>query len=546
MAMLKIFTVLWLVISSVWAKDIDIRIRPERPTLNETFEMDVTVTLEGSEEPYISFDPGELVVEGRRQGGVSFSTQLINGQFTSKKTMTFVYQLRANRSGTFYLRNFKVQLGDRELTENNVRITVLQEAERPKDYFIEAIPSKDKVYKGEGFFVDYYLYTRVPIYNQELKEYPKLNGFLKRFKNVDETPSRVERGGVIYQRSKKYSAKLFAEKTGNLTIDALKLQVSVGFGNPGFGGFGLRDMRNVVLSSSPVNIMVSEPPIEGMDESFTGLIGEHKFSFTMAKNKYLANEPIELKLEITGPGLLEKMEDPIFYSHPDLESFDTRSEIQEISDGGSRKVIEYTYLPRGAMKIAQRQLSLSVFLPSENRYETVTLEIPALEVIGGANANPPTHRSGNDNVSSTVVQVPTVEKVTLSPVGPFGEFSRFDRYLSARVLLGLAAAFLLVALATNLKFQSSDKKSQLWHVYKKNLARGIDYQGLHNFLSVALPESTQNLERAIITQNIPNDVKSYFVDLVKELRMTTFTAGSNPRKIQPKARMFKKFVKSVT
>src|SRR5690606_30357260 len=107
---------------SLTVANIEINFRPERPVYNESFEMEVIIAYEGSEEPFVSFDPGGLVVEGRRKGGVSFSTQLINGQFTSQKTMSFIYQMRANRAGTFYLRDFKVKVGDKTLSEDNVRV----------------------------------------------------------------------------------------------------------------------------------------------------------------------------------------------------------------------------------------------------------------------------------------------------------------------------------------------------------------------------------------------------------------------------------------
>lgn len=532
------------------ANNLEIRFRPERPLVNESFEMEVIVPLETNDEPYISFDPGELVVEGRRKGGVSFSTQLINGQFSSKKTITFIYELRAVRSGTFYLRDFKVAVGNKTFKENNVRIVALKEAEKPKDYFLEAIPSKEKVYKGEGFNVDYYLYHRVPIYNQELKEYPKLNGFLKRFKNADESPGRVERGGIIYQRSKKYSARLFAEKTGELTIDPLKIQIAVGFGNTSFGAFGMRDMRNVILASAPVAILVSEPPLEGLDDKFTGLIGEHKFNLTMGKTKYLVNEPIELKLEIQGPGLLEKMDDPIFFSNPDLETFDTRSEIQEITPELSRKVIEYTYLPRAGMNFEARKMQLSVFMPQENAYKTIDIEIPALEVIGGL-AN-----QGTAKPQQPIVQVQDDLKVTPKPssipqtlnaVSPFG--GSVETHLKAwltHIILILGLLVFIIAGLSNIERRPDNLKALLWLNYKKNLARGVDYRGLIGFVGEVIPEAQMNFEQAIENAPLPEDVRLYFIDLVKELRRSTFTAGSDPKKISPKTKMFKKFVKSMT
>lgn len=537
----------FLLAPSLLLANIDINFRPERPVLNESFEMEVVVAFEGSEEPFVSFDPGGLVVEGRRKGGVSFTTQLINGQFTSQKTMSFIYQMRANRAGTFYLRDFNVKLADQTLTKDNVRVSVLREAEKPRDYFLEATPSKDKVYKGEGFFVDYYLYTRVPIYNQELKEYPKLNGFLKRFKNVDETPDRVERGGLIYQRSKKYSARLFAEKTGELTIDALKLQVSVGFGGSGFGGYGLRDVRNITLSSSPVKIEVSEPPTDNVAEGFTGLVGDHSFNLVTRKSKYLVNEPIELKLEVVGPGLLEKMDDPVFYTHPDLESFDTRSEIQEVASNRSRKVIEYTYLPRGQMSLPARVLKLSVFLPDQKTYKTYDIQIPELTVVGGVAATTQPQPPAQESPVKTMPIFKETVSVPKTPVSPFGMLnSKVYLFTNAQILLAIAALIFGFALFSNLSLTRDSTRLEIWRLYKKNVARGVDYKGLLHFLLAVFPNSKSDLEETLHNSDLPQDVKTYFVQLIQELRRSTYAAGGSARKLKPQARMFKKLVKSIT
>lgn len=521
--------------------EFDVAFRPERAVVDEIFEMDITIQVQNNDEPFISFDPGGLVVEGRRNAGVSFTTQLINGQFTSQKTMRVTYQLRANRAGTFYLRDFTITMGQQKISKDNVRVIVLREAEKPKDYLLEALPSKERVYKGEGFFVDYYLYTRVPIYAQELKEYPKLNGFLKRFKNVDESPERVERGGIIYQRSKKYSAKLFPEKIGQLTIDALKLQLGVGFG-ANSTGFGMRDIRNVTAMSAPVTIEVSEVPSENLPTTFTGLIGDHNFNLIVSKTKYLANEPIELKLEVIGPGMLEKMDDPVFYSHPDLETFDTKSEVQEISNDRSRKIIEYTYLPRASLQIAARKLELAVYLPEKNQFKTISLDIPEIEVVGGG-ANPATRpRTPLEPVSEPVV-AEIIAKKELAPISPFDLTQKRSDYINPiRLLLIIALGLFVIALISNMNFRRNDHQDELWDFYRKHLSKGISYKGLLLFLSRAIPDSSLDVEEALMQKNIPTEVRDYLLDLLRTLRQTTYSPAAAPRVIKPKKQMFKRLL----
>lgn len=539
-----IFAFILIILATSIKAEVEIAFRPERPVINESFEMDVTIAFEGNEEPFISFDPGGLTVEGRRKGGVSFTTQLINGQFTSQKTMSFIYQLRSNRTGTFYLRDFTVRVGSSSTKKDNIRIQVLREAEKPKDYFLEAIPSKENVYKGEGFFVNYYLYTRVSIYNKELKEYPKLNGFLKRFKNVDETPERVERGGLMYQRSKQYSARLFAEKTGKLTIDGLKLQVAVAFG--GSSGFGLRDMRNAILTSAPVEILVTEPPLENMASGFTGLIGNHTFNLSMRKTKYLVNEPIEVKLEIIGPGLLEKMDTPVIFSHPDLETFDTRTEVQEMGPDKSRKVLEYTYLPRGEMNLAEKTLELAVFDAEKKEYITTELKIPSLVVIGGGSAAIPPANNPIQNSETVASKAQASSSLTLDPVSPFGKHDIYSLYQSPiKIILWLFSFLFLIAVLSNINFKSTSSHNEIWTYYKKHMAKGLDYKTFHHFMAQVYDGAETDLDKVFDREGIPADVKNYFLSLIGELRKNTYATDSSPRKLRPKKKMFKKFVKCI-
>lgn len=520
---------------------IDVRFRPERPLVNEPFNMEITVAFEGSQEPYISFDPGGLTVEGKSKGGVTFATQLINGQFTSQKTISYIYQLNASRAGLFYIRNMSAKIGDKEYKSDNIRVQVLREAEKPKDYFLEAIPSKDNVYRGEGFFVNYYLYTRVPIYNQELKEYPKLNGFLKRFKAVDETPERVERNGIIYQRSKKYSARLFAEKIGKLNIDPLKIQVSVGFGN--VGGFGLRDMRNVTLSSLPVEIQSSSTPTENVPLGFTGLVGEHSFNLNVKKTKFLANEPIELSLEINGPGLLEKMDDPVIYSHPDLESFDTRSEIQEISDQKSRKILEYTYLPRSQFNIDERELDLSYFDPDTNQYVVKKITIPAIQVIGGEGFTTPNVKS-KTAVTENIRE--KITKVGLSPISPFGD-NKIKRFLTWHQLaLILSIIIFIISIVTNFDKKEDTIKANAIYIYKKHLSKGLDYKNLYLFFSQVRNGEYTEFENFINALDLDINVKKYFLDLWAKLRSGNYANLGSASKIKPDKKMFKLLIEKLS
>jgi hypothetical protein len=127
-------------------------------------------------------------------------------------------------------------------------------------------------------------------------------------------------------------------------------------------------------------------PSEGVPSSFTGLIGEHDFTLTMPKSKYLVNEPIELKLEVKGKGAVENFDAPVLFTDNNLEQFDTKSEVTEMGNQAAKKLFEYTLLARGPVKINAREMALAYFEPSSGRYIEKKISIPALEVSGVAAA----------------------------------------------------------------------------------------------------------------------------------------------------------------
>ena len=86
--------------------------------------------------------------------------------------------------------------------------------------------SKEKVYLGEGIDVHYYLYAKAPIVSSELREYPKLNNFIKRFVDVSSaTVDRVNHAGEIYNRHPIYAARVYPEKVGKLQLDSVKMRI---------------------------------------------------------------------------------------------------------------------------------------------------------------------------------------------------------------------------------------------------------------------------------------------------------------------------------
>lgn len=374
--------------NNLFADDVDIQVEPKEPIINETFFVTFKFKVAGgSEEPYISFNPIGASVLGKRSAGVSISTMIVNGKLTTSKELEVVYELLAEKSGTVILKEIRVESNGKVYNVKDTRFNVVSEPKKIAEVFLEVEASKSKVYLGEGIDVNYYLYFKRIAGANDVKEFPKLNKFIKRFHHLKSPVETVQYKGQVLRRILAYSARLYPEKTGRLVLDPMKISVQVVEDLFGSFGFGSQRYKNIDVASPIVEIEVVPLPTEGVPKSFTGLVGEHEFNLQISRNKFLVNEPIELKLEVKGKGAVENMDAPLIYSHKDLEQFDTKSEITEMGHQAAKKIFDYTLLARGPFKIPGAELLLAYFDPSTGRYVEKKIPIPELEV-GGGRAQP--------------------------------------------------------------------------------------------------------------------------------------------------------------
>ena len=249
---------------------------------------------------------------------------------------------------------------------------------------MEAEASKTKVYIGEGIDVNYYLYYKGAVGGADVKEFPKLNKFIKRFHRINLPPESVQYRGQILRRQLAYSARLYPEKVGSAILDPMKMSIQIVENQYGGFGFGTQTFKNRDIASPVIDVEVLPLPSEGVPASFTGLVGEHQFSLSVPKNKFLINEPIEIKLEVRGKGALENFDAPVIFADKNLEQFDTKSEVTELGNQEAKKIFEYTLLARGPVDIAGRELALAYFDPSSGKYIEKKITVPALTVSGVA------------------------------------------------------------------------------------------------------------------------------------------------------------------
>lgn len=538
---MKLFIFFILLITEVYADSVKIKVNPEQPLINETFNVEFIVSTSEEGEPIISFNPLGFDVVSRSEVGTSTRMTIINGQSSIERSMSVSYELMPTQAGTVFIRDIEVEINGKTLKHKTVRITVLKKPKQTKKIFVRAEVSKEKVYVGESILVRYYLYNRadIPLAGTDIKRFPKLDKFLKRFHQEPMSSERVRYDGKMYVRRIMYTAQLFGQKPGTYKIDPISMKVSYSRrGNPfgGFGGFNLQIGRpqSTSIMSPPVEIEVISLPANGLEPHFSGLVGNHEFKLTLNKNKFISNEPIELKLSVEGDGALELFEAPLLLSDPNLEEFEKSMDLVVRKDFSAQKKIEYTYLGRGDVDLTGLEVPISYFDPEKNIYVTKKLKIGDLKVAGVGQKPVKKYKPTEDNPSDFKQQnlaapIKTHEfKPILKLVNTF-IYSVKEIFL---VLISLLIVFIIYMLGSYFKNREPRKLNLFDMIYKN----GVSYSNLYKALSESGVEG--EMQDIVDKLDISQSAKSYFKELVDTFN-NDFSNEKNEKLIKVEKRYFK-------
>lgn len=551
---------------TVYAASVEITFDPVRPVVNEPFNIIFTITTSQNDnkEPYINFELSRGEVKSKVLASRSSNATVINGRFQLTKSYRYEYEVMTDRSGVLMVRNIEVDMDGNIVKPSNKTVKIYSKRQTPTSFFLQAEVSQESAFVGEGIDLRYYLYSRIPVSPLEIEIFPKLKGFIKRFHMPDNRTETVEIDGVIYRRSVQYSARIYPEKIGDLRIDPLKLKVQYSDRrNKNFGqfGFAFGKRRNKSLRSKPIIVKVDPVPAENVPKTFTGLIGYHEFKFSINKSKFLVNEVIEMKLVVDGPGALEKLDIPQLISHPEIENFDIKSELNEVSKSRSTKTFEFTYLPRDEVELPEKTVQLHYYDRKTGSFKYGEIKIPAISVKGGAvqsksstntgSANAVTETPFEDNnKGSSLFPKLTHHRKFVTPA--FNENDESELINFPRLLIILFAIIILVQIGWMLRGVKLFRKYPLEvsRAYAKVRSEGVSFTTLSSFIrsitgltrgdSIHLPlsEQIQHLE-------ISDAAKNYLTQCVVESANIKYARNRNKNKLKLESKYFKEALKLV-
>ncbi len=379
--------------------------------LNEQFQ--VTFTVNGSARNFMQPNMSDFVVlSGPNQ---SSSIQFVNGAMSQSLSLSYILQPKAE--GSFKIGPASIEVEGKRIASNVVNITVVKgnapaaQAGRgqggqaqadgadggglsSKNIFVRAIANKASVVQGEAVVVTFKIYTNVNIVNYTVSKMPAFNGC---WNQEIELPQQLELtnenvDGINYKAGEIKKVVLFPQQDGTLTIDPMELEciarVQVKnahrndpfgmfndpfFNDPFFGFGGARDVK-YAFRSNPIKINVRALPA-GAPAGFKGSVGHMQFEASLDKSETKADEPVALKIKISGNGNLKLADAPSFEAPQDFETYDPKvSDNLKTTAGGvsGTKTFEYLLIPRAEGSYTLDPLTFTYYDLEKGKYVTQT------------------------------------------------------------------------------------------------------------------------------------------------------------------------------
>jgi hypothetical protein len=398
---------------------------PQAVVVGEQFRVNYTLTTPGEKGsdmrlPEIS---GVKTLFGPTLSSQSTSTSIYNGNATTQLTLVYTYVLLAEKEGDFTIPQATIKVGNSEYKSNELKVKVLpqdqaaaaaatnqqatqknnqqaatSQAPSNEDVFVRMHVSKSSVYENEGFLVTFKLYSAVDVTGFDNVKFPEFEGFIaqeielpdNKQMNMENYQGRNYRTVILKQTI------LYPQHSGKITISQGKFDANVRVRAQSQRSRSFFDdffdtYTNVkkTLISSPATVDVKPLPA-GKPASFSGAVGEYKMTSSISATELKANEPVTIKVSISGNGNVKLVKNPDIVFPNDFEIYDPKIDVNtKVSTSGvsGTKTIEYYAVPRYAGDFTIPAAQLSYFDLKTGTYKTLSTGEYHLHVEPGTGGN---------------------------------------------------------------------------------------------------------------------------------------------------------------
>jgi len=535
--------------------------------VNERLRVDFEMNRDGDNFNPPSFE-GFRVVGGPNQ---AISNSYINRKRSYSKT--YSYFLAPLSRGKFTLGQATIEIDGETYKTLPIRVEVTSAVSRPKDgnnanfvasenVHLVASISNTNPFLNEAITIQYRLYVSNEVsLTRGFREIdiPKYADFWSQ--TISSRGNLTVHDGT-YKGSSDYryiivqTTVLYPQKTGNLNIEALTLNVPIDVETNKRDFFGRRLMTRVnkTISAGNRTINVKPLPVEGKPENFSGAVGGFTFSVTTNRTVLDANEALNLKVSVSGNGNLKLFDLPEVKLPNSLELYEPEREnnITTQADGMKGSISEnYTVIPQFKGEYPIRPLTFSYFNPKTEKYHYLRSD----EIILNVENGPVTTQTNNETTaggqrSITVFSEDQFKYIKLETnLMETNKISFFKSTLFWSLLGGpLLFIPLLIFFGRKRKKRLQDvernrirKADRLARKYLSEARKSMDdkvvfyeslERALHNYLRAKLTIETSEFSKekiAILLENkgTQPDTLAAFIDLLKRCELARYAPASN-------------------
>ena len=389
---------------------------PSQVAVGEQFRLSYTINTQDVRGFRAGNIPEELEVLMGPSTSTQSSFQMVNGHTSSTSSVTYTYIVVATKNGTFTIPPAHCTVDGKTVTSNEIHIKVSGQAQqggrqqsrqqgggngemRPagstisgSDLFIHVSASKQRVREQEPILLTYKVYTLVNL-TQLSGKMPDLKSFYTREVPLPQEKSfKIETfNGRQYRTVTWQQYVMFPQATGKLEIPSITYDGIVAMQNRNIdpfeaffnGGSGYIEVKKQIKAPA---ITIQVDPLPQRPANFSGGVGSFNISATIDKIEVKANEPINLRVVVSGVGNMKLLKQPVVKMPKDFDGYDAKvTDKTKLTVNGLEGSIVYDFLavPRHQGTFEIPPIEYTYFDTKTNSYQTRRTEGFTLKVAKG-------------------------------------------------------------------------------------------------------------------------------------------------------------------
>jgi len=407
---------------------------PSHVGVGEQFRLTYTVNTQNATDFRAGDIPAELEVLIGPNRSMQSSYQMINGHTSSSSSITYTYIVCATKNGTFTIPPAHVVVGGKTIASNALNIKVSGSPQAgggssgsPRqhrqdeqgeirdagsqisgsDLFIKVSANKKRVYEQEPILLTYKVYTLVGLTSLR-GDMPDLKSFYTQEVSLPTQKSfSIETfNGRPYRTTTWSQYVMFPQMTGKLQIPSITFEGIVVQQNRNIdpfeaffnGGSGYIEVKKKIIAPG---IDIEVVPLPERPAGFSGGVGHFTVSASLNKTETKANDPVSVRITVSGTGNLKLVKQPQIELPKDFDKYEPKvTDKTKLTTAGIEGSMIYDILivPRHQGHYEIPPVSLTYFDTESKTYKTVTSEPLTLDVEKGSGPGAMSDYSGQQDL----------------------------------------------------------------------------------------------------------------------------------------------------